>query len=197
MWDVACGPANDTHGRHWPSELVGRVREAVAGHVPADQREERSRARILAALDSLDRPFDEQADPLHVTASAVVIGRRGTVLHVHKRLHEWMQPGGHVEPGEAPWEAARRESEEETGLALSHPSAGPRLVHVDVHDAAKGHEHLDLRYLLVAEDGDPDPQPGESPQVRWFSWDEATEIADDALRGALEVARRQPEATAP
>lgn len=172
------------------------MRDALVAHTPADLREERALGRVVEAIDTLPRPFDEHAAPVHVTGSAVVIGRRGTVLHLHKRLHQWMQPGGHVDPGESPWEAALRESIEETGLELAHPADGPRLVHVDVHNAANGHEHLDLRYLLLADDADPAPPLGESPEVRWFSWDEAMRTADVALVGALTVAQRQPEVTA-
>ena len=71
-------------------------------------------------------PCDEHAGPTHVTASGIVVGRRGTVLHRHKRLGIWMQPGGHIDPGETPGEAARREATEELGLAVEHPAAGPR-----------------------------------------------------------------------
>jgi 8-oxo-dGTP pyrophosphatase MutT (NUDIX family) len=172
---------------------VEAVRGAVSGHTPTDTRERQARERILDSLGRLPRPFDEEADPVHVTGSAVVVGRRGTVLHRHKRLHRWMQPGGHIDPGEGPWDAALRESEEETGLAVRHPAEGPRLLHVDVHEAAEGHTHLDLRYLLLAPDEDPSPRPGESPEARWYTWDEALAVADEALVGALEVARRQPE----
>jgi 8-oxo-dGTP pyrophosphatase MutT (NUDIX family) len=114
-------------------------------------------------------------------------------LHMHKRLHRWLQPGGHLEPGEGPWDAARREAEEETGLAVGHPPGGPRLLHVDVHDAANGHTHLDLRYLLIAPDADPAPPPGESPEARWFGWEAAMAVADVALIGALRAARLEPE----
>ena len=143
----------------------------------------------MAALDRLAAPFDEHADLMHVTGSAIVAGRRGVVLLVHRRLGFWMQPGGHVDPGEAPWEAARRETREETGLAAVHPADGPRLVHVDVHQAARGHTHLDLRYLLLAPDRDPTPAPGESQEVRWFDWDEAFTVGDESLHGALVAAR--------
>jgi len=145
-------------------------------------------------LAVLRRPFDRFAAPEHVTGSAVVVGRRGTVLHRHKRLHRWLQPGGHLDPGETPWEAALRESREETGLEVAHPPGGPRLIHLDVHRAAEGHTHLDLRYLVVAPDLDPAPPPGESPEARWFGWEEAAAVADHALVGALAAARRQPEA---
>ncbi len=111
------------------------------------------------------------------------------VLHLHRRLGRWLQPGGHLEPGEPPEAAAVRECREETGLPAEHASTGPRLVHIDVHPA-NGHVHLDLRYLLVTPDLDPDPPPGESPAVAWFGWDEAADLADEALSGALRAARR-------
>lgn len=176
-----------------PRGLVAAVRDALDAHVPADGREARSLTRIVSGLGTLRRPFDEAADPEHFTGSALVVGSRGTVLHLHKRLHLWLQPGGHVDPGEGPSDAALREAQEETGLVLAHPVEGPRLIHVDVHSAARGHTHLDLRYLLLGPDRDPEPPPGESPEARWFGWEEAMAVADEALVGALRAARLQPE----
>ena len=106
---------------HRVSDPVAAVRSLVASHEPADDREARSRDRILVDLEQLADPFDENADPVHLTGSAVVVGPRGTILHLHKRLGRWMQTGGHIEPGEMPHDAALRESEEETGLALFPP----------------------------------------------------------------------------
>ncbi len=167
------------------------LRAQVAAHQPADERERAARDRFLAELDRLDRPFDEDADPVHVTASAIVVGPRGVVLHLHRKLGRWLQPGGHVDPGEAPEDAAVREVLEETGLAVAHPAGGPLLLHLDVHPAAAGHVHLDLRYLVSAPDEEPRPGPGESRQVAWFGWDQAAALADEALGGALARARAQ------
>jgi 8-oxo-dGTP pyrophosphatase MutT (NUDIX family) len=172
------------------------LRALVEGHRPATPREAAARTRFLEELDRLPAPCDEHADLTHVTASAIVVGRRGTVLHLHKRLGIWMQPGGHIDAGETPDVAARREAIEELGLAVEHPASGPRLINIDVHDAALGHTHLDLRYLLVAGDDDPHPPPDESPDARWYGWDEAIALADAALADALPVARATYEAEA-
>jgi malate dehydrogenase (oxaloacetate-decarboxylating) len=171
-----------------PRTWVAVLRAAVAALDSPDARAARSRSQFLAELDRLPQPFDEHADPTHVTASAIVVGPGGVLLHRHKRMGIWLQPGGHVDAGEAPWDAAVREVAEETGLVAAHPSDGPRLVHVDVHAAPRGHVHLDARYLLHA-DGQPCPPPGESQDVRWFTWSAAIAVADAGLVGALAILR--------
>ena len=168
------------------AELAGAVRAAVVAFPERTERERRSKDRFLEELGRLDDPFDRDADPVHVTASSFVYGPRGTVLHLHKSLGFWIQPGGHIERGEVPWNAALRETEEETGLPVRHPANGPSLVHLDAHPAALGHFHLDLRYLLLSLDVEPCPPPGESQQVRWFSLEEAAAIADPGLVEGLE-----------
>jgi len=170
------------------------VRAAVAAHPPGDAREAAARRQVLELLDRLAHPFDRSAGPVHVTGSAVVTGELGTVLLRHKRLGRWMQPGGHVDAGEHPAEAAVREVTEETGLEVRHPGSVPTLVHVDVHPAAAGHVHLDLRFWLEAETVRLAPGPGESRAVAWFGWDEAIGLADPSLRGALVTTRRHLEA---
>jgi 8-oxo-dGTP pyrophosphatase MutT (NUDIX family) len=175
------------------------VRRSVAARRPVDGREARARHRMLVALGRLTRPLDQSADPTHVTGSAVVLGpdrvlgRGGVLLHRHRRLGLWLQPGGHLEPGETPWAAARRESEEETGLRFARwSSSQPELAHLDVHAGGRGHTHLDLRYILQVE-GDPTPRPsaGESQDVRWFTWPDAIAVADPGLRGLLSALRNR------
>ena len=157
------------------------------GETPVDEREEASVRRTLDALPSLEQPFDEDADPVHITGSALIVGPRGVILHKHRKLGIWLQPGGHVDAGETPAEAAVRESAEETGLPIELVS--DELIHIDVHPGPKGHTHLDLRYLCTAPDHDPVPPAGESQECFWFSWDAAIEMADAGLRGLL-LARR-------
>jgi 8-oxo-dGTP pyrophosphatase MutT (NUDIX family) len=161
------------------------VRAEVAALTPVDDREAWARATILRALHELRRPFDEHADPTHITSSAVVVSDRGVLLHRHKRLGLWLQPGGHVDPGEEPAAAAVRETREETGIVGEHERLPAAVAHVDVHDGGRGHTHLDLRYVLRASGDDPRPPPGESQDAAWFPWPDAIAVADPGLRGLL------------
>ena len=174
------------------SEHVARLRAQLQDHTPRGPREERSLQRTLAMLAWLPRPLDETADPTHVTASAVVLGGDGRVLlHRHKRLGIWLQPGGHVDPGESPEQAALREVAEETGIAGT--LAGP-VLHVDVHEGPRGHVHLDVRWLVRTPAGVvPAPAPGESQDVTWFAPRDALATTDLAAANAIRAAlAREP-----
>lgn len=175
--------------------MTGRTTRLLAQldrHEPQDALEARSLERIRALVRWLPRPFDEAADPTHVTASAIVADGQGrVVLHLHRRLGVWLQPGGHVEHGEPPEQSVLREVVEETGLVAEHHAAPPDLLHVDVHEGGRGHLHLDLRYLLLASGGEPlRPAPGESPEVAWVTYAEVTERADASTVAAVRAARR-------
>jgi 8-oxo-dGTP pyrophosphatase MutT (NUDIX family)/GNAT superfamily N-acetyltransferase len=165
--------------------LRAAVRRSVVARTPVDQRERDSIARFVEAFDDLEQPFGEHASTTHVTASAIVVGELGVVLHRHKRLNIWLQPGGHIDADETPWDAAAREALEETGLPVATSEPADRLIHVDVHPGPRGHTHLDLRYRLQTRSAQPAPPEGESQDVRWFSWAEAISIADPGLEGIL------------
>ena len=171
------------------SMLRDQVQRSVLARSPIDDDERSSIDQLLVEFARLDDPFDQELDPVHATGSAVVIGPRGVVLLKHKRLGLWLQPGGHIDAGETPWDAALREAHEETGLDVSFAdvdAAGvPRLVHVDVHTGGRGHTHLDLRYLLDGGDADPAPPEDESQEIGWFDWPAAIERASDARLQSL------------
>jgi 8-oxo-dGTP pyrophosphatase MutT (NUDIX family)/ribosomal protein S18 acetylase RimI-like enzyme len=167
------------------SAIVDDLRGFLVSHGPVDQREQTSVQSFLQQLELLDQPLSEDAAITHVTSSAIVVGTRGVILHRHKRLGIWVQPGGHINEGELPEDAALREVLEETGLVATHFGGMPTIIHIDVHPAPKGHTHLDLRFLLRGPDVDPRPPEGESPDVAWLSFEDAHAKADAGLSGLL------------
>jgi 8-oxo-dGTP pyrophosphatase MutT (NUDIX family) len=165
--------------------LRQRVLADVRLLTPIDDVERVDIERFVAEVSRLAEPFDRDADPVHVTGSGFVVGPPGIVLLHHRKFSMWVQPGGHIDAGETPWEAARREVLEETGIDAAFLGATPELVHVSVHDVPDGHTHLDLRYLFDGGDAEPAPPPGESQEVRWFAWPDAIATAEPGLTSIL------------
>jgi ADP-ribose pyrophosphatase YjhB (NUDIX family) len=50
--------------------------------------------------------------------ASIILISRGRILCVHEKSGKWTLPGGHIERGETPFHAARREFYEETGNIL-------------------------------------------------------------------------------
>jgi 8-oxo-dGTP pyrophosphatase MutT (NUDIX family) len=174
--------------------------EQLARHRPADAAEAEDLRRIRDFVARQADPFDRRIAAGHLTGSALVVSAAGThvLLVHHRKLERWLQPGGHADPGEASGEeVALREAREETGIAglLLHPRA-PRPLDVDVHeiparDGEPAHEHLDLRYLVVAPETAALVRAAtESSDLRWFEWDELAALdLDPGLRRLLRKAR--------
>lgn len=113
-------------------------------------------------------------------ATAYVVRDGKTLLLMHKKLGMWLPPGGHIDEGETPDEAALREVREETGLEAdfivptrgASPDGGrvqylhPPL-HVQVEEIPGHNSHVDFIYALRARPGDVLPGEGESRQWRW------------------------------
>ena len=173
---------------------------SLAAHEPADEKEAQDLARIRMFVAGHDDPWDRRIPTGHLTGSALVLSAdAGQVLLLHHRkLERWLQPGGHADTGESSGESvALREALEETGierLAL-HPAA-PRPLDVDVHDiparpGEPAHQHLDLRYLVLAPAGAKLlPAIAELRDLRFFAWSDLGALDLDAgLRRALAKAR--------
>ncbi|EAW4414349.1 NUDIX hydrolase [Salmonella enterica] len=121
-----------------------------------DQRE-----RFIALFDGASPLASRRSFPVHVTASALILSpsRDDILLLKHRRFGLWLQPGGHLQPGETPLQAMYREILEETGiqrsqLVLLNPWAVDFNVHKIDANAARdepAHWHADLCYALAAD----------------------------------------------
>jgi 8-oxo-dGTP pyrophosphatase MutT (NUDIX family) len=171
------------------AELVHAL-EAVT---PIDATERADVASTIELVVSTDAPFAEHAQADHVTASTFAVSTGGVLLHRHRRLGLWLQPGGHVDGDERPTDAALRELTEETGVVAVHLDP-PCLVHVAVHDTPWGHRHFDCRWLVRATSTVLAPAAGESDAVQWLLPAAALARCEPSLvvglGKALDVARR-------
>ncbi|MDY6765791.1 MAG: NUDIX domain-containing protein [Candidatus Nanohaloarchaea archaeon] len=115
------------------------------------------------------------------TGGCLVIDDGRLLLLDHTKLGLWLQPGGHVEPGETPDETAKRETREETGIDITfHPSHLPERspdtscnlpepFQVNLHRIRDGHWHCSFLYLAtVGQTGDAS-HADEHDGMKWFS----------------------------
>lgn len=129
----------------------------------------------------------------HFTVATFVVHAGRVLLHPHRKLGLWLPPGGHIEPHELPDDAARRETLEETGIAVrlvgapgidhAAPGAPRQLLRpegIQVEDISRDppHQHIDLIYFAVpdgvAADAPPPPPTGEEGTESGMAWlDEA------------------------
>ncbi|MBM3266272.1 MAG: NUDIX domain-containing protein [Candidatus Sericytochromatia bacterium] len=128
----------------------------------------------------------------HLTASCFLAHPGGdmVLVHWHAKLQRWLQPGGHLDPGETPLEACLRELREEAGLVAAEPSF---LFDLDVHRVGPTrvigpHDHVDARFLLRAASADVPISP-EGAEFRWMTWEELAE-SDPADTGLRRVAAK-------
>jgi 8-oxo-dGTP pyrophosphatase MutT (NUDIX family) len=115
----------------------------------------------------------------HFTSTGYVIYEKQVLLHLHKKINQYLPPGGHLEINETPSEAVLREVKEETGLevnlifdnqlnAFLYPQTLPvpekiLLENIDDPDT-RFHQHIDFIYFCV-----PKYQPKISDPWLWFN----------------------------
>jgi len=127
-------------------------------------------------------------------AGAVIFRRsdRGTRLLVLRAYKNWDFPKGTIEPGEDALAAAKREVQEETGLAaLDYPFG-------DEHRETVPYANNKIaRYYLAETDAEKielpvSPELGrpEHHEYRWVSFDEAEDLLPPRLAVVLEWARK-------
>lgn len=123
-------------------------------------------------------PFSRKNSQGHITASGLVINDDKVLLIFHPYIKRWLQPGGHIDEGETPINAAIREVYEETGLVCTLASNEQDPIDIDIHlipsNPKKGegeHLHIDLLYQLKVEKQD---VPLEEIQFNWAPFDQVT-----------------------
>lgn len=126
--------------------------------------------------DAPDVPYEHLVtygaviDPLH----------RSILLGDHKKSGLWLPPGGHVNAGESPGEAVRRELAEELGsAALRSLTFAATPLFLTVRPVYLPRKHVDVSLWYVAAGAEDMPlqlDPSEFYGSRWFGFDELAEL---------------------
>jgi len=130
------------------------------------------------------------------TASAYVIENGSALLVFHPKVNKWLPPGGHMEPGETPPEAAIREVKEETGLDVeiltqenlwineSNAVSFERpflclLENIPQYRNTPPHQHIDFVYIARPVGGKLETE--ENHPLQWFTLDEIDTLDEEVI----------------
>jgi len=166
--------------------IVQQLHISLENYTPIDSQEQSYKERMLALLDSYNENSFSRTNliPGHFTASALVTNLSKTkILLVHHAKYDiWVQPGGHIDMNENPWQAAKRELSEETGLL--NFSEKNYLFDLDVHliptsKKEPAHHHFDLRYKFEADENQGISKNEESHDIKWVEIDKVHALQPD------------------
>jgi len=116
--------------------------------------------------------------------ATVICIREGQILYVRKPKAKWTLPGGRIESGETPAQAAARELSEETGMAVNG------LVFVAEFKKDDVLHHLFEAWLPGSEH--PNPQ-NEIADCKWVSEKELAGLKiSDSIKSLVKAFMRRP-----
>lgn len=157
-----------------------KLREIITNYIPVCPQETEDRRMMLHYMDLFDNLLTRENEIAHFTASAWVTNpTHDRILMLYHNIYQsWAWPGGHAD-GEADLlQVALKEVREETGIERVKPvfpdNISLEILPVNAH-FKKGrfvvpHLHLNLTYLLEADDGQAiHSKPDENSGVKWFS----------------------------
>lgn len=162
----------------------------VKYYIPCNEQEKQDKVEILRLLKDQKDVFSRENKIAHMTASAWVVNQeRNKVLMVSHNIYDsWSWLGGHADGDENLMSVAVKEVLEESGLNQVNPITNDifslEILTVDGHEKkgeyVPSHLHLNITYLLEADDQEPlTIQPEENSGVAWYELDEAVEASTE------------------
>ncbi len=118
----------------------------------------------------------EIANVILTRGNAVLLGWRSANRRSYPSC--WAVPGGHLDPGESPAAAARREMREELGVEVTALRYLTALRTVDAATAVTFH-----MFAAASWEGTPRILDDEHAELRWFDLEEACALEPLALEG--------------
>ena len=172
------------------------LRARIEAYAPRNEQEAADRLMLLRAIDTLKSPLTRDNPFAHFTASAWIVNpaRDRVLMAWHNIYRTWAWTGGHAD-GEADLLAvALREAREETGVRDIRPVSTeiyslevvPVNAHVKRGSFVSAHLHMNVTYLLEADDAQPlQIKPDENSAVGWLSLDQAADNRDEPYMAVI------------
>lgn len=164
--------------------------DSIRAYVPQDAQEAADRAMILDYIARFPDILSRNNPIAHISSSGFVVnaGASKVLMAHHNIFRVWAWTGGHADGETDLLSVALREAREETGavhiLPLSTEIASVDILpvwgHVRRGKYVCAHQHLNVSYLLTADEGDPlRPRAGENTQVAWLDAERMLEITNE------------------
>jgi len=164
----------ERYAARWPEEtaVVERFRQLVNEH---------------------ENCFERDCWAGHITGSAWLVNQAGShvLLTHHRKLERWLQLGGHSDGEADTLLAAKREAQEESGLAVT--VLDPIPIDLDVHmiPARKDdpdHYHFDVRFAFRSVGSEDFAVSAESLDLAWVPIADLSAYTDE--ESVLRMARK-------
>ncbi len=163
------------------------LRDQICAYRPFNEQEACDRERMLAYIDAFDDVFTRNNALCHMTASAWVVNpaRDRVLMAYHNIYKSWAWLGGHADGDTDLLSVALREVREESGAQNIRPASDGifalEILTVDGHEKrgryVGAHLHLNITYLIEADDRDPlFVKPDENSGVKWLSIEDSLRL---------------------
>ena len=159
-------------------------REIIQHYQPQQEQEACDRLEMLEVIETYgDLALDRACHLAHFTASSWIVNHEKTkVLMVFHRLYQsWSWTGGHADGDGNFLHVALKEAKEETGIEHVFPLQDTPISlevicvngHIKRGKYVTSHVHLNVTYLLEANEGDPlHIKEDENSSVQWVPIEE-------------------------
>jgi 8-oxo-dGTP pyrophosphatase MutT (NUDIX family) len=163
----------------------------LAAWRPPDPDQDQLRHSYLDHLAHQADGWSRHCREAHLTASSLICApvNRRLLLTLHARIGRWLQTGGHLESDDTDLAAAAlREATEESGLSPLHVDRDPLLL--SRHRLSCGGLptfHLDVQFLVIADQLRDLRFTAESRDLRWFDPDQLPDV-DQSVSALVDAA---------